>query len=172
MRRRATWRGPPGLPRRHSCQHLEFLHFDASARRPSHVHVAFVSLGRSFEGRLASPIQAPSPARFNGLPSRSDHGRLQNRETAPLPKGASPRWRAPPGGQRRSPGRRSGRPQPLQPTRSLPPSPPVAQKPLVLAKSTHPLQPVTYLLFLYPLFCQHLRPPAPRSAQPRLVKCE
>ena len=36
----------------------------------------------------------------------------------------------------------------------------------MLAKSLQLLQPVTYLLFLYPLSCQHLRPPAPRSAQP------
>ena len=27
---------------------LEFLHYNAAACRPSHVHVAFVSLGRSF----------------------------------------------------------------------------------------------------------------------------
>ena len=47
---------------------------------------------------LFGPVSEPPPklvasARFNGLPSRSDHDRLQNRETAPLPKEASPRKR-------------------------------------------------------------------------------
>ena len=130
---------------------------------------------------LLGPVGEPPPqlvaaARFNGFPSRSVHCRLQNREMALLPEIASPRKR--PRGARLlagSAGLRAGVAAGF--SRSNPPAasrqPPGSQKKLLmLAKSPQPLQPVTYLLFLYPLSCQHLRPPGPRSAQPRLVKCE
>ena len=173
---------------RQECRALEFLHFNASARRPSHVQSSLQETGMMQSGfrlprpvLLLGPVGEPHPSSFSSpfqrafIPLRSRPAPKSRNGSSPqgsVPKEAPPRWRAPPGGQRRPPGRRSGRPQPLEPDRSLHPAAPPPKKAPHACKSPQPLRPVTYLLFLYPLSCQHLRPPAPRNAQPRLVKCE